>query len=79
MKLSLILALALVLFPLQASENKAKQEPKSQTHFNIATTKVVEKEFAQSRRYYATLEPDERLIFSQNVRFDGYVEKLYTN
>ncbi|WP_104748166.1 efflux RND transporter periplasmic adaptor subunit [Helicobacter cetorum] len=90
MKLSLILALALTL-SLNATQqdNKTQTETKqtqkttalakSKTHFNISTTKVIEKEFAQSRRYYATLEPDERLIFSQNVRFDGYVEKLYTN
>ncbi|WP_104712225.1 efflux RND transporter periplasmic adaptor subunit [Helicobacter cetorum] len=91
MKLSLILALTLAFTSLNATPNQANNEtpnnkesaqaptPKSKTHFNISTIKVIEKEFAQSRRYYATLEPDERLIFSQNVRFDGYVEKLYTN
>lgn len=75
-----ILWLALILFfsPLFANAQETK-ETKSQTRFNIPTTKVIEKEFSQSRRYYALLEPNEALIFSQTLRFDGYVEKLYAN
>lgn len=63
----------------ETQETKKTKEAKSQTHFNISTTKVIEKEFSQSRRYYAILEPNEALIFSQTLRFDGYVEKLYAN
>ncbi|MCQ2942279.1 efflux RND transporter periplasmic adaptor subunit, partial [Helicobacter pylori] len=63
----------------EAKKTKEAKETKSQTHFNISTTKVIEKEFSQSRRYYAILEPNEALIFSQTLRFDGYVEKLYAN
>lgn len=78
-----ILWLALILFfsPLfaNAKETQETKETKSQTRFNISTTKVIEKEFSQSRRYYALLEPNEALIFSQTLRFDGYVEKLYAN
>ncbi|OOQ32510.1 efflux RND transporter periplasmic adaptor subunit [Helicobacter pylori] len=81
MKRLLLFALILFFSPLfaNAQETKKTKEAKSQTHFNISTTKVIEKEFSQSRRYYALLEPNEALIFSQTLRFDGYVEKLYAN
>lgn len=87
MKRLLLLALALFFAPSLANAQETKetkktketQETKSQTRFNISTTKVIEKEFSQSRRYYAILEPNEALIFSQTLRFDGYVEKLYAN
>lgn len=87
MKRLLLLALTLFFSLLFANAQETKEtkktketkEAKSQTRFNISTTKVIEKEFAQSRRYYALLQPNEALIFSQTLRFDGYVEKLYAN
>ncbi len=84
MKRLLLFALILFFSPLFANAQETKEiketkEAQSQTRFNISTTKVIEKEFSQSRRYYALLEPNEALIFSQTLRFDGYVEKLYAN
>ncbi|WP_240333358.1 efflux RND transporter periplasmic adaptor subunit [Helicobacter suis] len=41
--------------------------------------KVMLKEVAPFRQYYALLEADETKVFSYNIRFDGYIEKLYVN
>ncbi|PAF48304.1 hemolysin D [Helicobacter sp. 12S02232-10] len=47
--------------------------------FSLPTIKVIQQEIAPSKRYYALLQPDESRIYSQNVRFEGFVEKLYAN
>lgn len=41
--------------------------------------KVILKQSAPFRQYYATLQPDEQKIYSYNIRFNGYIEKLYAN
>ncbi|GLH57631.1 efflux RND transporter periplasmic adaptor subunit [Helicobacter ailurogastricus] len=45
----------------------------------VGSVAVQLKEFAPFRRYYATLQADERKVYSYNLRFDGFVEKLYVN
>ncbi|WP_104740782.1 efflux RND transporter periplasmic adaptor subunit [Helicobacter bizzozeronii] len=45
----------------------------------VGSVKVQLKEFAPFRQYYATLSADERRVYSFNLRFDGFVEKLYVN
>ncbi|WP_104741417.1 efflux RND transporter periplasmic adaptor subunit [Helicobacter ailurogastricus] len=45
----------------------------------VGSVAVQLKEFAPFRQYYATLQADERKVYSYNLRFDGFVEKLYVN
>ncbi|GAA8613679.1 hypothetical protein oki184_08820 [Helicobacter pylori] len=72
-----ILWLALILFfsPLfaNAQETQETKETKSQTRFNISTTKVIEKEFSQSRRYYAL---DLKSNGDYNAYYNAFNDKI---
>ncbi|WP_233705132.1 HlyD family efflux transporter periplasmic adaptor subunit [Helicobacter bizzozeronii] len=43
------------------------------------SVKVLSKLYAPFRQYYATLQADEQKTYSYNIRFSGYIEKLYAN
>ncbi|TSA86613.1 efflux RND transporter periplasmic adaptor subunit [Helicobacter mehlei] len=43
------------------------------------SVKVLSKLYAPFRQYYATLQADEQKTYSYNIRFNGYIEKLYAN
>ena len=48
-------------------------------HFNIKTTKPIEKITALTKRFDGVLKADESLVYDITLRYGGYIEKLYAD
>ena len=65
--------LSILLFANLAFAFKIEQE------FNIKTIEVKAKNISNYKEYYAKLRPDKSKIYDVNLRFDGYITKLYAD
>mgnify|MGYP000206349196 CR=1 FL=1 len=45
--------------------------------FNVKTYKVQVKELSEYKEFYGKIVPDSSKVFDINLRFDGFVTKLY--
>lgn len=52
---------------------------KVEQEFNIKTVKVLSKQSANYKEFYAKIESDRSKVYDINLRFDGFVTKLYAN
>lgn len=66
------LLLVFILFVSSLQAFKIEQE------FNIKTLKVQEKNRAPYKEFYGKIVPNENNIYDVNIRFDGFITKLYT-